>query len=194
MYSKIKHILWKSQGFVFSLLLLFSCKPNSVNHELENKLRSLTITIPTDSMELLLPKNKDSTYADFFNTASFQYIIYYDSTVCSVCNLRKMGIWYNIIRKSKKIDSNIKYIFIFQPKHEMIQQFKIEYYAQKVSLPFYIDSTGIMERLNPILSQSQLYCSFVLNKNNHIEVIGDASKNLIVEERFYDFLKKKKEN
>lgn len=175
--------------FILFLGTLESCKPKY--NETENELRALTINIPLDSLDVLIPKRGLPSIMKTDNSPNFRYVVYFDSTICSSCSLKKMGIWNSIMHHTKEMGANVDYIFIMNPKSDMIQKFRNDYYAQRLNLRFYLDSTGVTIRQNPLLGKSEIYRAFVLNRENHIEVIGDASKNLKVEERFYDFLKKK---
>ncbi|MBP5679679.1 MAG: hypothetical protein J6X31_01325, partial [Bacteroidales bacterium] len=175
--------------------LILSCTHERIDQEQNEKaLREIEITIPLDSFELLLPATKKSNYSNPGKDAPYRYIVYYDSTACSMCTLRKMGIWNSIMKHSEETGIKVDFIFIMHPQKNMINTFKQEFYNQRFNISFYLDSTGITERLNPLLKESKIIRAFVLNKNNHIEVIGDAGKNYKVEKRFYDFLKRKKQS
>lgn len=183
----MKHfLLW------FFLLTLFSaCNNRQHLIEYEAQIRSSKIGIPLDSMKLLTPE-LDIPISGCNDSAQFRYVVYFDSAQCSPCQLGKLGIWRSIIKNTKKIGIDMDFLFIFHPKVSQRIEFEETYYSRKTYLRVYMDTTGIMERYNPLISQSTHLHAFVLNDSNHIEVIGDASKSEMVERKYYEFLRKKK--
>lgn len=172
--------------FLF-LFLLSGC--HDKNSELEQKLRTATIIIPLDSMELLSPILRNIEDSSIIADYDYTYVVYYDTITCAPCKLHQMGIWRSIMKNTKDIGSTVNYAFIFHPRKGAIEKFKNEYYNQHILLNCYLDSTGVIERFNPIIKESRLFHSFVLGKDNHIKVIGNASKNVQIERSFYEFIK-----
>ena len=183
----MKRILFLS---VNCLLLLFGCGYQR-NNEYERMLRSMTIDIPLDSMEYLQPERGLLSFMLHKDKPDFRYVIYFDTATCATCKINRIGIWNAIIKHTKEIGANTDFIFVFAPRHDIIKEFRTKFIERKLNMPIYMDTTGIMERHNPLLSQSSIFHAFVLNDSDHIEVIGDASKSELVERRYYEFLRKK---
>lgn len=178
---------------LLGVFLLFSCN-RSIDEKYEQEIRSLTIDIPLDSLELLIPQRHLSTYAKSVDNPKFRYVVYFDSLTCAICKLHRIGIWNSIMQHSRQIEPNVNFIFVFSPQREIASDFRKAYFLQKINIPIYLDTTTILERRIPLLSQSSVFHSFVLNDKNHIEVIGNAGNNEKVERKYYDFLRKKAES
>lgn len=173
------------------LLFLSACNNRQRQAEYEAKIRATEINVPLDSMKCLMPE-KSIALSGCNDSAQLRYVVYFDSAKCSPCQLGKMEIWHSIIKLTKDIDANVDFQFIFYPKSSQRAEFEKKYYSRKTQLRVFIDTTGIIERHNPLLAKSSIFHAFVLNDSNHIEVIGDASKSELVERKYYEFLRKKK--
>lgn len=175
---------------IFLLLLLSSCTRNTDDNIL-NKARQTKIIIPYDSLLCLQPRVKGITM-NIKNNSDYQYVVYCDSSICSLCELQQMGIWNGIIQRAHEIDVPIDFVFIFNPPKTKVNEFVEGYYIRKYNMTVFVDTNGIVLKKNDILNNSLLH-SFILKKNNRIVKIGNASKNEKVEQEFYKFLKNVKE-
>ena len=187
MYVKLKWLLF----FIPITILATNCKHNEWKN-LEHEIRTTTITVPTDSFEVLKPERQTQAYLQAIDSPNLRYVVYIDSLQCASCRMHKMNIWRSIMQYTHTVGARVDFCFIFRPKNKSVAEFRHEYYAQKIQMRFFLDTTGVMERHNPLLAKSSIFHAFVLNDSNHIEVIGDASKSELVERKYYEFLHKKK--
>lgn len=171
---------------------LVSCSHSPINADLEQTIRNMIVEIPLDSMEILSPKNGDSHDVNSVEVPDYRYYIIYDSINCTICSLRKMGIWNSIIKRTIETGINVDFIFIMMANPDNVQLLKRAYYSERINLKIYIDTIGVVKRHFPLINKSLFYSAFVLNKENRIEVIGNASKDYDIESRFYKFLNKKR--
>ncbi len=84
----------------------------------------------------------------------------------------------------------MNFLFIFHPKAENVETFRQQFLRSRLQLKIVVDSVGLVEQLNPILKRYPAIRAFVLNSDNKIEVIGNATSSDVVEQRFYDFLER----
>lgn len=186
--NKIKYMLW------WALLLFSGCKliggEESIN---DQSIVNIMVTIPIDSLLCLSPKHE---VCFNFNKEpmDFQYIIYYDSTICSPCELGKMGIWRSIIKNTNKLGVNIDFMFVFCPPKTKIDYITSTYRKQNSLFRIYVDSIQIVERYNPFLSKLEVPHAFLLDKEKRIVFEGNPANNEAIERQFYNFLKNYKAN
>ena len=177
------------------IILTFCLITSCINIEKEKKTTQIgqtEISIPIDSLVCLQPAGNNFIDNHVAN-ADYKYVIYCDSTACSMCELERMGIWNGIIKKAKSAGVTVDFMFIFNPPKKDVTEFINGYYSNRYSLTVFIDTIGIIEKNNTLLKKLALH-SFILNENNHIVKIGDASKNAGVEQAFYKFLKNSKKD
>lgn len=174
--------------FIVAVFGLIAYKKSHLNTSIENKIKEMSINIPLDSMEILTTDLNDYNYAKSQNTADYLYYIIYDSINCTPCFLRKLKIWHSIIKRTNDITGKVEFRFIIRPND--IDSFRKIYSSEKIDLKLYMDTCGIIERHYPLLKLHSVFKAFVLNKENHIELIGNAAKNYEIEQNFYLFLNK----
>ncbi len=171
---------------VIAVLLFSSC----INHNHEEIIQQARITpihIPVSELICLQPRNK-RLRQDTTGCQNYWYVVYYDSLTCSMCELQRMGIWNEIIEKTNKIGVKMNFLFIFAPgSKQKTNKFIKEYYLKKHNLTIFVDSAGIVLKQNPILGNRILY-AFILDKNNNIVKIGDASRSKELEQKYYQYL------
>ena len=100
-------------------LCLVSC---SENHDIEEKISSLQsqpIKLCLDEMRC---RNKygDTIVVDSVKPL-YRMVVYVDSSACSPYTLDKMFVWNESIKKARRQDSMLKYVFIVAPKPEQIE-------------------------------------------------------------------------
>ena len=146
-----------------------------------------TIKVSTDSFLCLSPDTLSSAFKKGYNcdSVNFRYIIYSDSTICSPCELGKMGIWRSIERNTKDIGVKVDYIFIFSPSKSKTKELINAFYKRSYKFRLHIDTLNVLERENPMISHS---FSCLLDKNDTIVFIGNPAKNEAIERNYYKFL------
>lgn len=174
---------------VVSAACLFSSCKNEEKEKIMSQLRQTEIRIPMDSLVCLRPHDRNYLRHHVSNV-DYTYIVYCDSTMCSLCELQRMGIWNGIIKKTKEIGASVDFVFVFNPPRRDVAAFINGYYSRRFCLEVFVDTAGVLLRNNAILDKCALH-AFILNNSNRIEKVGDASKNAEVEREFYKFLKRK---
>lgn len=166
---------------------LSSCK-NNENESLISQAQKAEIRIPFDSLRCLHPCRNNNT-SNYVGNGEYIYVVYCDSSICSLCELQRMGIWNGIVKKTREIGVAIDFMFIFNPPKNKVAEFIDGYYFHKYNLTIFVDTIGIMQKNNAILENAALH-SFIVNRDNRIVKIGDAGKNAEAEQEFYKFITK----
>ena len=176
-------------SFIVSMIFCFCCCYEEKQVIKEDFLRNIEIHIPMDSLIKLSPKCRLPDYMSNEECPNLRYIIYYDSLMCSSCQLHRMGIWRSIIKHANSINKNkVNFLFVFNPKREDVLDFVEEFYSKKIMLDIYVDSCGVLESLNPIIQKNRTFHALLLNENYRIEAIGNPELNVRIEKKFYDFI------
>lgn len=117
----------------------------------------------------------------------YNYVVYVDSSECSPCKISHMGIWNHFNDEIKDYNANM--LLIFNPPHNEVQTLLSTYVFFKQRLPIFVDTLGVFARDNPqIVEKSIMYHSFLLDKNNKIVVVGNASENHYVRDEIFRIL------
>lgn len=173
---------------ILSLTCYLSSCMNNENESLIRQAQQAEIRIPFDSLRCLHSCRNNDT-RNYMGNGEYIYVVYSDSTICSLCELQRMGIWNGIIKRTHEIGVAVDFMFIFNPPKNKVAEFIDGYYSHKFNLTIFVDTIGIMQKKNTILKNAALH-SFIVNRDNRIVKIGDASKNAEVEQEFYKFIKK----
>ena len=159
-------------------IVLGSCIKHHNTELVENK----EIVLSLDEM-LFYPEHlRDTTFRP-----KYKYIVYVDSAECSPCRLTHMGIW-NYFRNELS-DNNAEIYIILYSEKSIVDEIKQTHDLYKHRIPIYIDTLGVFERDNPqIAEMTTEYHNFLLDENNKIIVVGDASQNHHVRDRIFEIL------
>ena len=187
MYHKITNIIIVLALLFIGAIIVGGCQKQTPN--IIETINHTRITIPEEQMMCLLPQNKVMINDSY---ANMKFIVYYDSTICSPCQLKQLSIWNKIVKQSYSLGGKVELIFIFSPKTGFNQLLIDSYYSNKILHKLYLDSLGLYEKNNPILQNSKQFHSIVTNNEGRIIFVGNPADDVSVERLFYNFLQDKK--
>lgn len=105
-------------------------------------------------------------------------IVYHDSNQCSTCQLEHISEWDKIIKHLDSLQLPIPVIFIITPPEGRIKE--VTQYLNNLKLQRYhivIDSLNLFSKHNPIIPDNIKLHTFLLDKNNHIILVGSPLFN-----------------
>lgn len=187
MYDKITNTIIVLVLLFIGAIIMGSCQKQTP--DIIETINHTRITIPEEQMMCLLPQNKVMIND---SSANMKFIVYYDSTICSPCQLKQLSIWNKIVKQSYSLGGKVELIFIFSPKTGFNQLLIDSYYSNKILHKLYLDSLGLYEKNNPILQNSKQFHSIVTNNEGRIIFVGNPADDVSVERLFYNFLQDKK--
>lgn len=172
----------------FILCTLFSsCVNKGSESKIIQQARQTKIDIPVTRLLCLQPHNI-MTQRRVTQHQDYRYVVYYDSLTCSICELQRMSMWNGIIDRTNEIGVGMEFLFIFAPGcGEKTDNFIKDYYQNKYNLTVFVDTVGCVLRQNPLLGNRIMH-AFILDRNNNIVKIGDASRNKELEQKYYQYL------
>ena len=172
MHTKITVI---GLSFCLMVTIMSSCIKQHRDEDAGNQ----EIILSLDEM-LLYPEHlRDTVFCP-----KFKYVVYVDSMECSPCKIAHLGIW-NYFR-NELADNCAALYMIIATSRDMVHEIQEIHNQYRHRTPVYIDTLGVFERDNPqIASMTTEYHSFLLDENNRIVVVGDASMNHYVRDKIY---------
>jgi len=159
----------------------------------EKRIRSTSISIATDYLETLLPLSMEKI-PGCNDSAHYRFVVYYDSSFCSPCQLGKMGLWQSIIKHTEKIGVPVDFEFIFCPSKKQLDALRHAFVERRSQVRIFLDTAGVIERDNPLIRDNPSIRAFMLNDSNYIEVIGNPAKSSRIELKFYEYLQRKRKS
>lgn len=171
-------------GLNLTLILIISISCSGINKKLKEDyitLKSAKIIVPNDLR--IMVKGKDSIINDFFDCES-KMIVYIDSTSCNSCHVKSLIDWKVLMKQVSIIDNKFRFYFIFRPKKDEVNSIKITLLSLDFNYPVILDEEGKFRKANPALSTNKLLHTFLLDKNNHVILIGDPIGNLEINKLF----------
>lgn len=189
----------KNSSYIIAVILTFSVVSviliSSCNNDMESSIRSMLAANPnicTSDMKLILPMHyKDSLgYNKKLQRESFKLVVYADSSECMSCATSKMHSWDTFLT-SLHTKKDVTPIFIFSPKKNEMESLEVSLLLEKLNFPVFIDTGHVFVNTNKYISENPLLHTFLVDKNNHIILIGDPRRNNKVEELFDKYTKGK---
>ena len=138
MYTKIANIT----------VLLISVLISSCNNHADillQRIKETTILIPKEKLMFLHPYSNEY-YSKNEQKYDYKFVVYSDSMDCSICEIKNMALWNNIIDDTKDLGVDVEYIFIFNIKKQYKKHFVDEYYQHRFNLSIYVDTTCMYDR------------------------------------------------
>lgn len=175
MYSKVK-LAGLSMGMY--VLLLCSCIHK---HEAES-VASVNVQLSLDEM-MAYPEHVNVGVAE----GKYRYVVYVDSTECSLCMVSHMGLWNYFYNELLAYDACLCYIL--NPPANKIQELLEAYVFFKQRIPIFVDTLGVFRRDNPQIANgpTMSHC-FLLDEYDKVVFTGNASENQHAREKIFEFL------
>lgn len=141
--------------------------------------------------EIVLSLDDMLFYPEYMRDTAFnpkyKYVVYVDSVECSPCKIAHMGMWNYF--KNELYDHETGFYMIFFPSKDITHKIMEVHTSYRHRIPIYIDTLGLFERYNPqIAEKTTEFHSFLLDENNRVVVVGDASVNNYVRDEIYRIL------
>ena len=157
----------------FIVPLLYSCTNNRLVKEVE-LFTGKHIILSSDLRTVY--NGKDTVLANF-TEVPIKLIVWYDSLVCSSCQVSQMHEWCDIINYSDSLAQWFSIVYIFSPKYEDMDNVNMLLKVDKLSYPVFIDPNTTFVRENPELPQNNQLHSFLIDRNNKVVLIGNPLYN-----------------
>ena len=176
-----------------SLMVCFvSCNNKPSQKEIKEqitKLKSTPIAIPLDKMIFFGSQMDSISY--FQEMKHLKLVMYYDSSSCISCALKKLPSWENTLERINTYPNKLKAYFIFAPSDAKLKLFYIALKNRTYSPPIFIDTMRCFEHRNPNIPSTPILHSFLLDEQNNVILVGNPLENKRIEEMFWRIVKEK---
>lgn len=153
------------------VIFVASCSQWRIKSEIESFSKE-SIRLPTD-LEIVqdgvvLPDSLKQTM-----TNPIKLVLFFSADRCTSCVIGRLGDYEKIF--SLRAENQFSPIIIFSPKEDpreyktLITDLKI----QSLPYPIYIDKHNKFQQENPKLPEDTRYHTFLLDKNNHVVLVGN---------------------
>jgi hypothetical protein len=142
--------------------------------------------------EIILPETlecfggSDSSHAEDLNLNSCKFIVYYDSLDCSSCRISHLADLYPLYNMADTCDFSV--VTIFSPRHEDLENVRVELFRLQPIVPIYVDSYGEFANLNKSIPSDIRFHCFLLDEKNKPKFIGNPLFNQELMELFIQAL------
>jgi hypothetical protein len=162
---------------IMLLVMAFSvvaCKKGNRRAEAEkavNEWIGREIKFPEDIQCCVLGKDTTRALCDELFSRDFKVLLYVDSMGCSACRL-KLSKWKQYISEIDSIfpKDKVSFLFFIQPNNSKTIASILR--KDLFNYPIFVDSTGMINRLNRLPEKDEYQC-FLLDSKNTILLIGN---------------------
>lgn len=164
-------------GIIISILFI-SCD-NTIERKIL-KMQDAHVCIPLDKMnKVCIGEAKECQATDL------TYVCYVDSSLaCRPCYIKHTIMWKRYLELEKT--NKIKFLFIFEVPETDLDKIKKEIEQSVIRNNSYVDTKTVFRLSNKFLPEESVFHSFLLDKMNHIIMVGDPTYN----ESIYHLLEK----
>ena len=117
-----------------------------------------------------------------------KFVVYSDSLQCSSCNLKRLPVWENFLRKLRPYEGQVKAYFIFRPLSESLGAFGITMRTVSPPFPVFVDTADVFLRSNPHFPSDHTLHTFLIGRDNRVLVVGDPLTNERVDKLLWKVL------
>lgn len=161
---------------LLALLLLSGCQKKSVCNELSLKKNKNVLMKISDY--LLYPE--DSNIIKSWDSQSLKFVIYNDSTECSLCKIKELEEWNEIAERYNKY-SELGFYMLFSASGRSKTMLMSSIKCQDIHIPILIDTIGDFSKKNEHIEKCRMAHCFLIDKQNCIVLLGNPLKNKKVE-------------
>lgn len=181
-YKKKREIVKYFFTFIVICILGTSCNRIKIERDIANMMGT-RVVVPYDSLYALHEIDKVQ-----IDAADYVYVVYYDSTVCSVCTLKNGYYWETLRDSLRQVEKNVEFVFVYAPPKEEIPKFINELKYVKNTFVTLVDTIGVFGRNNKHISSNSNLHAFLLDKERKVVMVGNVQSTPAVEKLFWKSL------
>lgn len=155
-------------GLLFSIFFI-SCD-NTIKRKIL-KMQNVHVCIPLNKMNKVCKSETKERQA-----TDLTYVCYVDSSLaCRPCYIKHTIMWKRYLQLEKT--NKIKFFFIFEVPETDLNKIKKEIQQSVIRNNSYVDTKTVFRLSNKFLPEESVFHSFLLDKKNHIIMVGDPTYN-----------------
>lgn len=168
------------------ILIFFSCgKPD--NYSEISKLICQHINIPENKLD----RHNCSYYNDTLSSIKeYTLLMYFEGITCASCELKELSDIENNNRHDELWNS-LRKLYVFNVNPESANNLYVNICRQRIENDVFFDTCGIFRSTNPIIPDSKMFHTFVLDRENNVALVGNPFKNQKLKELLSRIVKEK---
>ena len=131
----------------------------------------------------------DSAYLS--SKAKYQFLAYVDSSQCTPCYAGHHQEWETVLARAWKLEPSITLTIIVE-SDSISEEVKNRFFAADFNRSIFIDRKGMFRKKNPSFPESNIMHVMLLDKDNHVVLVGDPVRNNEIEQLLHHMLEEKK--
>lgn len=162
----------------FISIVFWSCTQEARLRKKISEIAEHRINLCLDSMMVYHYAN-DSCCMSQKNDAPYKCVVYVDTTDCSFCMLKRLLLWNDYI--PYEVAGKISLFFIVSSRKN--EAYSLNRQLKHISLrhDVYIDTCQCFMRKNSFFPKEKIFHTFLLNRDNHVVLVGDPIGNAKIE-------------
>lgn len=154
-------------------LLIISCKNSDIKHVI-NRFEQKAVVMNLDSLYKLEPSNSITVKRNILKT--WKYVVFIESSECSVCNLNNLCEWVKMDDFFLKNKERLTFIIILESKEQNLKLIS-ESINDVIKDYVYVDENNYFRINNPTLPKQTFLHSFLLDSDNNVILVGNIMNN-----------------
>lgn len=154
--------------FLFLNILISSCSKGQISSRDYFKFKSSKIDFPQSMEQCGSLKNNQLK-------SSYKMLIFRDSLTCTPCYVKSLDDWKAFLSAFKT--NSINLVFVLTPKQDEYMSVKAILRNRNYEWSIYIDKVNAFCKANPQIPKDGIYHCALLDKYNHVVIIGNPLKN-----------------
>lgn len=154
--------------FLFFNILIISCSKGQLSSKDYFKFKSSKIDFPNSMEQCGSFKNNQLK-------CSYKMLIFRDSLTCTPCYVKSLNDWKVFLSAFKT--NSISLVFVLSPKQDEYTSVKSILHSCHYEWAIYIDKVNAFWKANPQIPKDGIYHCALLDKYNHVVIIGNPLKN-----------------
>lgn len=158
---------------IVAVLVLASC---SQSHRISQRLHEMeSVPVKVDYSKMTCWLN-DSLLENrpWESEKGMKLISFTDSSLCSVCNIKKMYLWNKILDLETQYEG-FNVFLILGVKQGMTSYISTQLYQSGITHPIYIDESQSLLTQNPQIPEESMYHTFLLDEDNNVLLVGNPT-------------------
>lgn len=149
-----------------------SCNESGIKEEM-SQILGQHIIIPYDKLE----KRECSYFGDRYNVEKcFMLVVYTDGNQCAPCEISSFS-YMEKVNRNDSLWKKLRKIYIFDVKPNNAASLYMELCKMRIEQDVFFDTCGVFRKSNPIIPDSKLFHSFILDNDGNVKLIGNPFKN-----------------
>ncbi len=168
-------------------IIICSCSCNDGVKRQLKKMHGLPVNISCEGMRCWCPATDG--YSSLDNDTKLTYVIYSDTSDCSLCYLQHLELWNDFVDMEKEHEGIVRFLFVMEARKEENGNLYEQLGITNLKHCIYVDENTTFSKNNPQIPTSAFFHTFLLDEEKKVILVGDPTKNEKIESIFMKIVK-----